>query len=42
MTDPTPLDNSIRDEVDEIIAGWQIQRPELDTHPLEIFREFCG
>ncbi|QRV01973.1 winged helix-turn-helix transcriptional regulator [Arcanobacterium phocisimile] len=37
MTDPTPLDTPIRDEVDEVIAQWLVQRPELDTDPLEVF-----
>ncbi|NLW13341.1 MAG: MarR family transcriptional regulator, partial [Trueperella sp.] len=26
-----------RDEVDEVVAAWQTQRPDFDVEPLEIF-----
>src|SRR5215831_515584 len=29
---PQPL----RDEVDELVAGWQAERPDLDTEPLQV------
>jgi DNA-binding MarR family transcriptional regulator len=25
-----------RDEVDELVAGWQAERPDLDTEPLQV------
>src|SRR5262252_8870185 len=25
-----------RDEVDELVAGWQIQRPDLDVEPMQV------
>src|SRR6266487_2679062 len=27
---------ALRDEVDELVAGWQIQRPDLDVEPLQV------
>jgi DNA-binding MarR family transcriptional regulator len=26
----------LRDEVDELVAGWQAERPDLDTEPLQV------
>ncbi|MEW6926299.1 MarR family winged helix-turn-helix transcriptional regulator [Trueperella pyogenes] len=29
-----------RDEVDDVVAAWHVQRPEFDVTPLEIFSRF--
>jgi len=30
------LEQPLRDEVDELVAGWQAERPDLDTEPLQV------
>ena len=29
-------DEALRDEVDELVAAWQAQRPDLDVEPLQV------
>ncbi len=35
--DRTPAgDGGLRDEVDDLVAGWRAQRPDLDVEPLQV------
>ena len=35
--DSTPAgDGGLRDEVDDLVAGWRAQRPDLDVEPLQV------
>jgi DNA-binding MarR family transcriptional regulator len=31
-----PEPGELRDEVDELVAGWRAERPDLDTEPLQV------
>jgi DNA-binding MarR family transcriptional regulator len=31
-----PFDEALRDEVDDLVAAWQAQRPDLDVEPLQV------
>jgi len=33
---PTGTDSPLRDEVDDLIAAWRRQRPDLDVEPLQV------
>jgi len=33
---PGPSSGQVRDEVDDLIAGWQSERPDLDVTPLQV------
>ena len=32
----TPADGGLRDEVDDLVAAWRAQRPDLDVEPLQV------
>jgi DNA-binding MarR family transcriptional regulator len=34
--DKQVTDEALRDEVDELVAAWQAQRPDLDVEPLQV------
>ena len=36
LTGPAPSDQALRDEVDDLVAAWQAQRPDLDVEPLQV------
>ena len=36
LTSQAPSDEALRDEVDDLVAAWQAQRPDLDVEPLQV------